>query len=58
MIIERLHTNKPFDLYDPDAERIEVDDSDIDGMLDEDPDLFGGVAGQGRWISLMPRKPL
>ena len=23
--------------------RIEVDDSDIDGMLDEDPDLFGGA---------------
>lgn len=31
------------DLYDPDAVRIEVDDSDIDGMLDEDPDLFGGA---------------
>ena len=36
------------DLYDPDAERIEVDDSDIDGMLDEDPDLFGGaLSGTG-----------
>ncbi len=31
------------DLYDPDAERIEVDENDIDGMLDEDPDLFGGA---------------
>ena len=36
------------DLYDPDAERIEVDDSDIDGMLDEDPDLFGcALSGTG-----------
>ncbi len=36
------------DLYDPDAERIEVDDSDIDGILDEDPDLFGGaLSGTG-----------
>ena len=36
------------DLYDPDAERIEVDENDIDGMLDEDPDLFGGaLSGTG-----------
>ena len=36
------------DLYDPDAERIEIDETDIDGMLDEDPDLFGGaLSGTG-----------
>ena len=36
------------DLYNPDAERVEVDENDIDGMLEEDPDLFGGaLSGTG-----------